>query len=53
MQVCKVILFILSMEGFQPLRGDAEKVGDGKADAAGSDVQTEYAVGLASVNGHG
>jgi hypothetical protein len=39
----KIGAFVAAVEGFDALRGDAEGVGDGKADAPGADVEAKNA----------
>lgn len=48
----EVVAAALAADGFEPLRGDAEGVGDGEADGAGAGVEAEDAAGQGRV-GHG
>src|SRR5947208_16494774 len=49
----EVVAFVLAMESFEALGGDAEGVGDGDADAAGADVEAKDAAGRFGIGCHG
>jgi len=51
-QVSEVAALVLTLEGFEALGGDAERVGDGDADAAGTDVEAEDAARGRRFRGH-
>lgn len=39
----EIVFLVFAVEGFESLGGDAERIGDGDADAAGADVEAEDA----------
>src|SRR5271165_2423466 len=43
LEVGEVVALVPALESFKTLGGDAEEIGDGDADAAGADVEAEYA----------
>ncbi len=44
-QMLEIVFLVLAVKGIESLRSDAQGIGDGDADAACADIETEHAVG--------